>query len=132
VVHQADDKSEIYVCLFTTPLEAQGKTGLTSTPGSAPASTSSEVTQTQPAIVSKTHLEQELLLILKGLAAKSGNKSVPIVELHKHFQQRQGQPIKQVLQRLNIKLRYVTFLESCSAFKLEKNEKNWLISLAKL
>ncbi|NJR66728.1 MAG: hypothetical protein HC772_17750 [Leptolyngbyaceae cyanobacterium CRU_2_3] len=94
--------------------------------------TSQEQPQAQTIIASHAELEQALLDILRALAEKSDNKPIPIAELQTRFHNQHGQTIKQVFQSLSITLRYITFLESCRAFKLEKVEKGWLISLAKV
>ncbi|HEY9642683.1 MAG TPA: hypothetical protein V6C57_19505, partial [Coleofasciculaceae cyanobacterium] len=125
VVHQSAERGEIYVCLFAAPPpEMQVETSATQP------TLPCEPVQPQSQIASRADLEAALVTLLRDLAVQSNNKPIPIAELQTRFQKQQGQPIKQVFQRLNIGLRYITFLESCRAFKLEKMEKGWLISLA--
>jgi hypothetical protein len=128
-VHQSPGRSEIYVCLLVPASEEQAE--LASAQGSAQKTLPPfEPARFKCTIASTTELEEILVGILKELAVQSGNKPISITELQTRFQIQQGQPLNQVFEYLNIRLRYITFLESCSAFKLEKMEKGWLVSLA--
>jgi len=122
-VHQFTERGEVHVCLFVPPVA-----GIKPAPTPEPVDTPKVLTT----ITSAEHLEEVLLSILEDLIAQSEKPAISISEVHTYFQIDYGQTIKEVLQTLNIKQRYITFLESCSAFELTQTEKGWLMSPAKI
>ena len=122
-VHQFAERGELHICLFIPPQ-----------PGTIPVASLQPVEEPKvyEIITSAEHLEEALLSILEDLIAQSKKEAVSISEVHTYFQVDYGQTIKQVLQTLNIKQRYITFLAACNAFNLTQTEKGWLISPAKI
>ncbi len=122
-VHQFFERGELHICLFIPPQ-----------PGTIPVASlqPEEEAKVYEIITSAEHLEEALLSILEDLIAQSKKEAISISEVHTYFQIDYGQTIKQVLQTLNIKQRYITFLAACNAFNLTKTEKGWLISPAKI
>lgn len=111
VMHQPEEKGEIYICLFASDPQ--------------PTAIPSE-------IKSRQSLEKALMNALKTLLPESELQPVKITEFLSQFQKQQSQPISYFLKALAINHKPVAFLMTCSAFKLELLDKVWQIELRKL
>jgi NYN domain len=122
VVHQLPDDPDLYISLFTSEAIAPASPLLTGI------LTKANVENFPKTIASKSDLEQVLANILMQLTAPPTDTYVSIVELHSKFQTDYGQPIKHILQRLQLNQRYIDFLKSCNAFDLRQQGHEWHIT----
>ena len=81
-------------------------------------------------ISSISELEQTLLEILTKLTAESPESYISLSILASRFGQACGQPIATVLKNLNLNLKFLTFLKSRNAFKLQQAKEGWQVAIA--
>jgi hypothetical protein len=122
VTHQLPDENELYISLFKSD-------AIASVPESSKIQTLSKLASSPHEIASKSDLERALSKILIQLTAPPTDSYISIVELHSKFQVDYGQPIKHILQSLQINQRYIDFLKSCSSFDLRQQGHEWHIML---
>lgn len=121
VIHQLPDDPDLYISLFTSEAIAP-------TSPLAGISNKANGENFPTTIASKSDLEQVLANILMQLTAPPTDTYVSIVELHSKFQTDYGQPIKHILQSLQLNQRYIDFLKSCNAFDLRQQGHEWHIT----
>lgn len=81
-------------------------------------------------ISSISELEQALLEILTKLTAESPESYISLSILASRFGQACGQPIATVMKNLNLNLKFLTFLKSRDAFKLQQAKEGWQVAIA--
>lgn len=81
-------------------------------------------------IQSPAELEKALVAIIKGLTAKSPGSSICISNIGSEFQKEYGQSIVKTMKQLELGSKFPKFLESSSAFKVEKHGKGYHVALA--
>jgi len=124
VVHQIDEKSELYVTLFEhhQPKIENKQDNL------QPKVTRSEVLSV---INSPAELEQAINNIVTNLTTADHNKSVDISILGSKFYQQYGKPINEQIKQLKIAGSFVKFLHSCKYLQIHKVGKKWEVSVKK-
>ncbi|MTJ10961.1 NYN domain-containing protein [Anabaena sp. UHCC 0204] len=118
VVHQIDEKSELYVTVFE-----HHQTKLDN---------SQENSQTQlilSTINSPPELEQAIKNILTDLITADHQNSVDISILGSKFYQQYGKPITEQIKQLQIGGSLVKFLHSCNSLKIQQVGKKWEVSI---
>ena len=80
------------------------------------------------AIASRAQLERALVKLARELMA-APNARVSLAQLGKVFCHRYNQPITKVLKDLGLNKRLPTFVQSCHAFRLHRNDNYYEISL---
>lgn len=124
VVHQLSDESELYITLFE--IESPN----TTLGHKATASTEFPILSSPLRnLKSKVELEQALVKIVKTLTANSDQNSVPISNIGTEFHKQYSQSITQVMKSLNLESKFITFLQSCSTFKLNKVGKDYQVTV---
>ncbi len=83
-------------------------------------------------IKSPQDLEQGLLNILTTLMAKSSQKHISLEILGTEFNKHYRKPVSAIIKSLNRNDSFLEFVQSCSAFKVEKKGTGYQVSLTKL
>ena len=124
VVHQIDEKSELYVTLFEhhQPKIEHSQDNLQA---------QITISEVLSAINSPAELEQTLNTIVTNLTTTDNNKSVDISILGSKFYQEYGKPITEQIKQLNIGGSFVKFLHSCKSLQTQKVGKKWEVSVKK-
>ncbi len=126
VVHQISERDELYINLFeaspaeTIAINNSRQQAETKTPA-----------KDSPEISSVAELEQLLVKMLEATTKQSPGSYIPITTLGTQFQRRYGQAITTVLKKLQLKVNFIKFLQSCSAFQLKHTDKGWRVALRK-
>ncbi|WP_261222517.1 NYN domain-containing protein [Ancylothrix sp. D3o] len=81
-------------------------------------------------IKSPAEFEQALIGIIESLTAKSPGSSICISNIGSEFQKEYGQSIVKTMKQLQLGSKFPKFLESSSAFKVEKHGKGYHVALA--
>ncbi|MBW4576183.1 MAG: hypothetical protein KME08_12980 [Aphanothece sp. CMT-3BRIN-NPC111] len=81
-------------------------------------------------IKSVEDLEQKLVNISHSLNKKYPNKPIFIENLETEFQNKYGVTITAIMKHLKLEDSFLSFLQSCSAFKVEKSGKSHQVTLA--
>lgn len=92
-----------------------------------------EVEIAQPSlsdIKSRVDLEKALVNLLKSITENSPGSYVSLATFGVRFSQVYGEAVGTVLENLNIEVKFITLLKSCSAFKLEQTTKGWQVAIA--
>lgn len=84
-----------------------------------------------PQIKSKTELEGALVKVFREVSPQAKNSKIDLGVLGTQFNKRYGYSIKTVLEQLKIEQKFVDFMGSCKAFKLEKTAQGWKVAIAK-
>jgi hypothetical protein len=82
-----------------------------------------------PDIKSPNDLEQWLVNILTTLTAKSSQKHISLEILGTEFNKQYRKPISAIIKGLNLDDSFLKFVQSCSAFKVEKKGAGYQVSL---
>jgi hypothetical protein len=81
-------------------------------------------------IQSPQELEKELAAILRRLTSQLPGSYINISALAIEFRHRHGRSVSELLKSWKSSARYITFLRSCSSFKLKQVDQHWQITLA--
>ncbi len=122
VIHQIDDKSEIYVTLF----EINSNQEVDSVDEVKSGSTTSDSISS---INSKAELEQALKSIINTLTIKSPQSYINVGILSSKFIQQYGKSITDQMKCLQISGNFIKFLQSCSSFDIKQTKKGWEVAL---
>ncbi|GAX41866.1 hypothetical protein NIES4075_28630 [Tolypothrix sp. NIES-4075] len=114
VFHQLPEDKELYVALFKIPQLNK-------------AVSNDSVDKKQ--INTKTDLEQSLVAIINALADKHPTGYIPIETLSANFNKQYGQGITDIFKKLELSVKYTTFLKSCDSFELQKKDDRWHVAL---
>ncbi|MGI2907215.1 NYN domain-containing protein [Tolypothrix sp. VBCCA 56010] len=114
VFHQLPEDKELYVALFKIPQLNK-------------AVSNDSVEKKQ--INTKTDLEQSLVAIINALADKHPTGYIPIETLSANFNKQYGQGITDIFKKLELSVKYITFLKSCDSFELQKIGDRWHVAL---
>ena len=120
VVHQIDEKSELYITVF----EHHQPKGENSQDNSE--ITISKVLST---INSPAALEQAINDIITNLTKTDKKKSVDISILGSKFFQQYGKAITEQIKQLQIAGSFVKFLHSCNSLQIQQVRKKWQVSV---
>jgi len=126
VTHQPLEQSEIYITLFTQ-LPAESATDASSPP--------TEVTVQDTAssqINSRADLEQSIVKIVQSLTAQSPGSYIDISRVGGEFKRQYGQTINETISWLQLKVKYVTILQSCSDLQVKQKGKVHTVALRNL
>ncbi|HLP91912.1 MAG TPA: NYN domain-containing protein [Nostocaceae cyanobacterium] len=80
-------------------------------------------------INSQTDLEQAIKIILEDLIKEAPDKIIDINILSNKFNQRYGTTIKEKIKELQINIKFINFLQSCTFLELKQAKGTWHISL---
>jgi hypothetical protein len=129
VTHQLANNHEIYISLFESGAVLSTNNQVSTIANSLSAQTLIPTTVSIPTTVnSREELEQVLIYLLRQSTSNSA-LFISIEELHNQLRNHCGQPIKHILQSLNLNLKYISFLKSCNSFRLKQTKNKWEISL---
>ncbi|BAZ86902.1 NYN domain-containing protein [Dolichospermum compactum] len=122
VIHQIDEKSELYVTIFEDhqPQSEDSQANVQAT-------ISSELS----AINSAADLEQAIKNILTDLSKLDNQQFVDISILGSKFYQQYGQPITEQIKQLQISGSFVKFLHSCNSLQIQQVGKRWEVGVKK-
>lgn len=81
-------------------------------------------------ISTREQLEQALVRIVSSLSAKSPGSYLCISNIGSEFQKEYGQPLIKTMRQLGLGSKFPQFLQSCSAFKVQKKGKGYQVALA--
>ena len=124
VIHQIDEKSELYVTIF----EHQQIQSEDSQDNLLPQTTTSKVLSN---INSSADLEQAIKNILTDLSNLDNQQFVDISILGSKFYQQYGQPITEQIKQLQIGGSFVKFLHSCNSLQIQQVGKKWEVGVKK-
>jgi hypothetical protein len=79
---------------------------------------------------SPKELEEMLVNVMKVLQSKSSQQQIPIETLGSEFNKQYRKPVSAIIKRLNRNDSFVEFVQSCSAFNVEKKGTGYQVSLA--
>jgi hypothetical protein len=79
---------------------------------------------------SPKELEQLLVKVMKVLQSKSPQKPILLESLGIEFHKQYRKPVSAIIKRFNRNDSFVEFVQSCSAFKVEKKGTGYQVSLA--
>ncbi|MGI8502994.1 MAG: NYN domain-containing protein, partial [Hassallia sp.] len=114
VVYELPEDKELYVALFKMPQLNKA--------------VSNDCVENKQ-INTKTDLEQSLVAIINALAGKYPTGYIPIETLSANFNNQYGQGIIDIFKKLELSVKYVTFLKSCDSFELQKIGDRWHVAL---
>jgi len=124
VVHQIDEKSELYITVF----ENHQPKGENSQDNPETTISKSKVLST---INSPAALEQAINDIITDLTKTDKKKSVDISILGSKFYQQYGKAITEQIKQLQIAGSFVKFLHSCNSLQMQQVSKKWEVSVKK-
>ncbi|MEI6442334.1 MAG: NYN domain-containing protein [Nostocales cyanobacterium ELA583] len=122
VVHQIDEKSELYLTLFEyhqPPSENSGDNSQSQT----------TISQVLSTINSHTDLEQAIKDIITDLIIIDDHESVDISILGSKFYQQYGKPITEQIKQLQIGGSFVKFIHSCKSLQIQQVGKKWEVRI---
>ena len=122
VVHQIDEKSELYVTLFEhhqSKLENSQDNSQSQTP----------ISKVLSPINSPADLEQAIKNILTNLSKVDNQKFVDISILGSKFYQQYGKPITEQIKQLQIGGSFAKFLHSCKSLQIQQVGKKWEVGV---
>jgi hypothetical protein len=90
---------------------------------SVPTSPSSEIS-------TREELEQALVTLVRSLSAESAGNYISLSNLAWEFQKEYGQPLIKTMRQLGLGSKFPQFLQSCSAFKVQRKSKGYQVALA--
>ncbi|MBW4477793.1 MAG: hypothetical protein KME54_13205 [Tolypothrix brevis GSE-NOS-MK-07-07A] len=114
VVHQLPNDNELYLALFE--MSQLNK-----------AVSNNDVENKE--INTKADLEQALVNTIIALVTKTSNLYIPIEILRANFNQQYGQGMANILKKLDLNVKYITFLKSCDSLELQKIGDRWHVAL---
>ncbi|WP_199246321.1 NYN domain-containing protein [[Phormidium] sp. ETS-05] len=118
VFHQPPSSTEFYVTIFKEQV-SEGQEDNNSLSLSEPLK-----------IESRDDLENVLLTVLVDMKKNAASENYfPISNLATEFRNKYGESISDAIKRLNLNLKFITFLQSCNAFYLKKSNGHWAIGL---
>ncbi len=122
VVHQIDEKSELYVTIFENhqPQLENSQENL------QPQATISKLLST---FNSSADLEQAIKNLLTDLNKLDHQKSIDISIVGSKFYQQYGKPITEQIKQLQIGGSFVKFLHSCKSLEIQQVGKRWEVSI---
>ncbi|MFM7407129.1 MAG: NYN domain-containing protein [Cuspidothrix sp.] len=121
VIHQVDEKSELYVTLFEHYLE---KSELLE--NDSQLATGSQLLST---INSAADLEQVIRNILIEVNSIDNHKCVDISILGSKFYQQYRKPITEQIKELHIGSSFVKFIHSCQSLQIHQRGNRWEVSM---
>ncbi|NEP59258.1 MAG: NYN domain-containing protein [Symploca sp. SIO2G7] len=124
VTHQPPEQSEIYITIFNQLPLAEAATN----PSAYPTEVRVQDT-TLSKINSKADLEQSIVKIVQSLTAQSSRSYIDISRVATEFNRQHGQTMKETITQLQLKVKYVTLLHSCSALKVQQRGKVYTVAL---
>ena len=124
VVHQIDEKSELYVTLFE---HHQSKSENTQDNSQQEILTSKVLSP----LNSPADLEQAIKNVLTNLSKVDNQKSVDISILASKFYQQYGKPITEQIKQLKIGGSFAKFLHSCHSLQIQQVGKKWEVGVKK-
>jgi hypothetical protein len=121
VVHQIDEKSELYVTVFEHHLEKSE-----SVENDSRLATTSQVLSS---LNSAADLEQVIRNILIEVNSTDNHKSVDISILGSKFYQQYRKPITEQIKELHIGGSFVKFIRSCKSLQIQQVGNRWEVSV---
>ncbi|MFM7366082.1 MAG: NYN domain-containing protein [Cuspidothrix sp.] len=121
VVHQIDEKSELYITLFQQYVEKSEQLE-----NDAYLSTNSQVLST---VNSAADLEQVIRNILIEVNSVDNHKSVDLSILGSKFYQRYRKPITEQIKELHIGDSFVKFIRSCKSLQIQQVGNRWEVNV---
>ena len=82
-------------------------------------------------ITSQGKLEESIVKIVQALTAESPGSFIDISRVGSEFKNQHGQTIKEIITNLELKTKYVPFLQSCSSLKIKQEGKVHSVAIAK-
>jgi len=76
-------------------------------------------------------IERKITSLLEEITAYEPGTYIDIMVLNNKFKKQYGRSITELLKELHIETKYMKFLKSCNFLKLQQNNQNWEITLAK-
>jgi hypothetical protein len=122
VIHQVDEKSELYVTIFEDH-QPQSEDNQANVQATIPSRLST--------INSAADLEQAIKNILTDLSKLDNQQFVDISILGSKFYQQYGQPITEQIKQLQIGGSFVKFLHSCNSLQIQQVGKRWEVGVKK-
>ena len=127
VIHQPLEQSEIYITVFNQPTSAK-----VAVVNNSVQSTEVKVKDTASLkITSQGKLEESIVKIVQALTAESPGSFIDISRVGSEFKNQHGQTIKEIITNLELKTKYVPFLQSCSSLKIKQEGKVHSVAIAK-
>lgn len=123
-VHQLPNQSQLYVTLFEV-----SKLNKTDNQEISHLSDAKKSAAMLSNIESKEDLEKALIKLLNSLTNRTPGSYILLPTLGSEFHKQYGQPITQVITHLQLGTNFLKFLQSCSAFSLEKTAKNYQVAI---
>lgn len=122
VIHQVDEKSELYVTIFEDhqPQSEDNQANVQAT-----------ISSGLSTINSAADLEQAIKNILTDLSKLDNQQFVDISILGSKFYQQYGQPITEQIKQLQIGGSFVKFLHSCNSLQIQQVGKRWEVGVKK-
>ncbi len=118
VCHQPPNSTELYLTIFTEQVSEVNEEN------------NSLSLSAQLKIESREDLENVLLRVLVAMKKAAATENYfPISNLATEFKNKYGESISDAIKRLNLNLKFITFLQSCDAFYLKKSNGHWAIGL---
>ncbi|MGC8713560.1 MAG: hypothetical protein ACP5RH_14320 [Leptodesmis sp.] len=132
-VHQPPDHQEIYISLFQVAGGAVPNPVVTRSEAqeqATPVANSPNTTKVNAAKPFKqaTELEAALVQIVKEATVGVAEGFVDISIVGSHFHKRYQQPVTTVLKQLQVNKKFLNFLTSCKALKVQQKNKVWQVA----
>jgi hypothetical protein len=124
VIHQISEQKGLYINLF----EAADDNLITlNKTAQKPAV---QIQAKNPAeISSRAQLEQILVKMIEAATKQSPGSYIPINAVGIQFQRQYRQSVTTVLKKLQLKVNFIKFLQSCTAFELKQTDKGWGVAV---
>jgi hypothetical protein len=124
VIHQISEQNGLYINLF----EAAQDDSITL--NKTPQKPAAQIQAKNPAeISSRAQLEQILVKMIEVATKQSPGSYIPINAVGIQFQRQYTQSVTTVLKKLQLKVNFIKFLQSCSVFKLKETDKGWGVAV---
>jgi hypothetical protein len=124
VTHQISEQDGLYINLFEAAQD--DSITLNKTPQKPAAQTQAK----NPAeISSRAQLEEILVKMIEAATKQSPGSYIPINAVGIQFQRQYTQSVTTVLKKLQLKVNFIKFLQSCSVFKLKETDKGWGVAV---
>lgn len=81
-------------------------------------------------ISTRDELEQALVKLVRAFSAESAGNYISLSNLARKFQKEYGQPLIKTMRQLGLGSKFPQFLQSCSAFKVQRKSKGYQVALA--
>ncbi|NET60681.1 MAG: NYN domain-containing protein [Symploca sp. SIO2E6] len=125
VIHQPPEQSEIYITVFPQLPSAEAAAN----PSTQPTAITTQDTASFT-INSRADLEQSIVKIVKSLTAQSPESYIDLSRIATEFNMRYDQNIKETITRLQLKVKFVKLLHSCSALQVKQEGKVYKVAIA--